>query len=220
MRTPEQIEEILDKVESLLGEFSTAEDNHNRNEWSKKYGERLGKYSDKLKALNGDDFDVVSSSYDEYHNDYSDLTDDDYMDALEENIKKVVQRVWPDATPEQAEQIAEEAVAETEGENKGETEVTITAEAEPKEEEPKEEEKTTSDEDCKEEEKKEESTTDKALDVTEDATKATPTPVDDAAVKAVKVTKDALEETPEIEEGSNDDLEAFTKELEEYKKRG
>lgn len=201
MRTQEEIEAILDKVESLLGEFSTAEDNHNRSEWSKKFGDRLSKYQDKLHRMNGDDFDVLSSSYDEYHKDYSDMTDDEYMDALEENIKKVIKRMWPETPDEEVEQVASEAVAETD-KTEPEAEVTITAETEPETED-----KTTSDEDCKE---KDETIPEEV----KDATEATPTKADDVAVKAVE----ALDETPEVDEG--DDLEAFTKELEEYKKRG
>ena len=118
-RTPEQIEELLDKVEGLLKTWDEANDKFDRGEWNKKYGERLGAYSDKLKRLNGSDFDILSASYDEHKNEYPDYTDDEYVDALEENIKGVIRQVWPEATEEQVEKVAEqvsEEVKESEGE--------------------------------------------------------------------------------------------------------
>ncbi len=121
-RTPE---ELLERLDALLDEYEGAVDKYDRGCFADKYGERLGAYSDKLKALNGDDFDIVSSAYDEHKKDYAELSDDDYVNALEENIKKVIARVWPEAPAEVVEQIAEEAAAETETENAPETEVTV-----------------------------------------------------------------------------------------------
>lgn len=111
MRTPEEINALLDKVESLLGQFDEANDRFDRGEWNKKYGERLGPYCDKLKALNGDNFDLMKESFDEYHKDYSDISDDDYVDHLEDNIKKVIERIWPSA-PEEVKEEAAEKIAE------------------------------------------------------------------------------------------------------------
>ena len=111
MRSPEEIESLLDRVESLLGQFDEANDRFDRGEWNKKYGERLGPYCDKLKALNGDDFDLMKESFDEYHKDYSDVSDDEYVDHLEDNIKKVIARIWPEA-PEEVKEEAAEQIAE------------------------------------------------------------------------------------------------------------
>lgn len=111
MRNPEEINALLDRVESLLSKFDEANDRFDRSEWSKKYGERLGPYCDKLKLLNGDEFDLMKESFDEYHKDYSDLSDDDYVDHLEDNIKKVIERIWPSA-PEEVKQEAAEQIAE------------------------------------------------------------------------------------------------------------
>lgn len=107
-------EEILELMDKLLDDWEAANDKFDRSEWSKKYGERFGQYSDKLKALNGDDFDIVNASYDEYHNDYKDLNDDEYADALEDNIKKILARVWPEA-PEEVKKEVAETVAEEAG---------------------------------------------------------------------------------------------------------
>lgn len=129
MLTPEEEE----KFRKILTEYDGATDRFNRGQWSAKFGERFKPYEDKLKKLNGDDFDIMKESYDEYHKDYSDLTDDDYANSLEENIKKVLQRIWPEAEPEQIEQAAEEVAesaaedgeAEVEIETKPETEVKV-----------------------------------------------------------------------------------------------
>jgi hypothetical protein len=132
--TPEQIDEILDKVVGLLDSYSEAEgrweDEQNHKHWDETYGERLGAYSDKLKQLNGDDFDIVDSARKEYAESFSDLSEDDYVNALEDNIKKVLDRVWPEATEEQVEKVAEEVAEEakevseeSEGENKVEAHV-------------------------------------------------------------------------------------------------
>lgn len=111
MRSQEEIESLLDRVESLLGQFDEANDRFDRGEWNKKYGERLGPYCDKLKTLNGDDFDLMKESFDEYHKDYSDVSDDEYVDHLEDNIKKVIERIWPEA-PEEVKEEAAEKIAE------------------------------------------------------------------------------------------------------------
>ena len=116
--TPDQIDEILDKVVGLLDNYSEAEgkwqDEQNHKHWNETYGERLGAYSDKLRQLNGDDFDIIDSARKEYADSYSDLSEDDYVNALEENIKKVLARVWPEASEEQVEQVATEVAEETE----------------------------------------------------------------------------------------------------------
>ena len=111
MRNPEEINALLDRVESLLSQFDEANDRFDRGEWNKKYGERLGPYCDKLKTLNGDDFDLMKESFDEYHKDYSDVSDDEYVDHLEDNIKKVIERIWPEA-PEEVKEEAAEQIAE------------------------------------------------------------------------------------------------------------
>lgn len=112
-------DEIMEIMERIIDEYEGAEDRYNRDQWSSKFGEKFAPYEDKLKKLNGDDFDIMKESYDEYHKDYSDLSDDDYANSLEENIKKVLARIWPEE-PEKVEQATEEVVQSTEGEDKPE----------------------------------------------------------------------------------------------------
>lgn len=135
MRTPEEIESVLDRMESFLNQYDEADkafmDKQDADNWNNKYGERLGHYSDKLKQLNGDDFDIVEASRKEYKDSYSDLTDDDYVNALEENIKKVLDRVWPEASEEQKQEVAEAATEAPELAPKTETEVETKIETDP-----------------------------------------------------------------------------------------
>ena len=126
--TPEEIDAVIDQFKDLIQQFGDAEENHNKSEWHKKFDERFSPYSDKLKALNGDDFDVVEEAYNEHKSDYSDLSDDEYADALEENIKKTIERIWPEAPEEVKEEVAETvAEAAADGEE-GKVEAHIEAE--------------------------------------------------------------------------------------------
>lgn len=92
-RTPEEVEALLDKVENLLGEYDKAVDGYNRDGWKVKHGEKLGKYADALKALNGDDFDIINASYDEYNNEYKDVDEDEYVASLLANLDGVLDKL-------------------------------------------------------------------------------------------------------------------------------
>lgn len=112
MRTPEEQEALFDRMEAFLNDYAKADNefqtNQRKSNWNSKFGERFAPYAEKLKQLNGDDFDIMNASFDEYEKDYSDLSEDEYCDALEENIKATLQRIWPEAEPEKVEQAAEE----------------------------------------------------------------------------------------------------------------
>ena len=92
--SPDELEtivmELKDKVENILGAADEAEKkfNHDKGlkEFSERNGEALSKYSDKLKKLNGDDFDLMSSAYDEYTNEFSDIEEATYVAQLVSEI--------------------------------------------------------------------------------------------------------------------------------------
>lgn len=112
MRSEEEINALLDKFEGFMKSYEDADNefqtNQRRDNWKSKFGERFKPYEDKIKLLNGDNFDLMEESRTEYENQYSDLTEDEYADALENNIKATLQRIWPDAEAEQIEQATEE----------------------------------------------------------------------------------------------------------------
>lgn len=108
-RTPDEIMELMDK---FLDEYEASNDRFDRDQWSKKYGERFGEYGDKLKAVYGDDFDILKTTYDERKEFYPELDEDEYMDAKEGDIKAFIQRIWPEVSEEKAEEVAEEVASE------------------------------------------------------------------------------------------------------------
>ena len=114
MRTPEEIDAMLDKLQDVLDNVDAAEDKFQRDGWRSRHEGDFGPLEEKLKALNGDDFDIYNASYDEFNNGYKDLGEDGYIHALKENIAKTFARIWPEAPAEQVEQAVEEAVNETE----------------------------------------------------------------------------------------------------------
>lgn len=134
-RSPEETEKLLDKLEKFINDYEAADakfvDDQDAKHWSDTFGDRLGQYSDKLKALNGDDFDILKESRKEYHDLYGELTEDEYVNALENNIKKVLERIWPnepEKVEEVAEQISEEVKDSTEEAPENLTETHIEAE--------------------------------------------------------------------------------------------
>ena len=218
MRTPEEIESILDRMESFLNQYDEADkafmDKQDADNWNSKFGERLGQYSDKLKQLNGDDFDIIESSRKEYKDSYSDLSDDDYVNALEENIKKVLDRVWPEATEEQKQEVAEEAASETDAEpakTETKTETKVETEA------PKAEDETKEDEATSDMNAKENPDMDNTVEhVGRDGQKFWGNPRFSGG-RSGKTSDEEEKECLDENETEEDPVEAFRKELEEYK---
>ena len=82
MRTQEDVEKLLDRLESFFKEYDAGIDEFNRNEFHKRNGEKLGKYEDIMKKLNGKDFDIFKESFDEYNRDFKDMDEDAYIVKL------------------------------------------------------------------------------------------------------------------------------------------
>lgn len=82
MRTQEDVEKLLDRLESFFNEYDAGIDEFNRNEYHKRNGEKLGKYEDIMKKLNGKDFDIFKESFDEYNRDFKDMEEDAYIAKL------------------------------------------------------------------------------------------------------------------------------------------
>ena len=82
--------ELKDKLEGIINTASESEKKFQHDngvaEFTERNGEALGKYVDKLKKLNGDDFDLFGSAYDEYHNDFSDIEEGTYVAQLVSEI--------------------------------------------------------------------------------------------------------------------------------------
>lgn len=82
MRTQEDVEKLLDRLESFFNEYDAGIDEYNRNEYHKRNEGKLGKYADIMKKLNGKDFDIFKESFDEYNTDFKDMDEEAYIAKL------------------------------------------------------------------------------------------------------------------------------------------
>ena len=82
MRTQEDVEKLLDRLESFFKEYDAGIDEFNRNEYHKRNEGKLGKYADIMKKLNGKDFDIFNESFNEYNTDFKDMDEEAYIAKL------------------------------------------------------------------------------------------------------------------------------------------
>ena len=82
MRTQEDVEKLLDRLESFFNEYDAGVDEFNRAEYHKRNEGKLGKYADIMKKLNGKDFDIFKESFDEYNTDFKDMDEEAYIAKL------------------------------------------------------------------------------------------------------------------------------------------
>ena len=82
MRTQEDVEKLLDRLESFFNEYDAGIDEFNRKEYHKRNEGKLGKYADIMKKLNGKDFDIFKESFDEYNTDFKDMDEEAYIAKL------------------------------------------------------------------------------------------------------------------------------------------
>lgn len=107
----DSVADIVNKYDEL---YKSEEDKYNRGKFRESHAD-LDEYSDVLKKLKGDDFDIFDSAYDEYNSDFKDKLDEDsYCSALKENIRKALDSVKAALTPEEKEEIAEQVAEEIE----------------------------------------------------------------------------------------------------------
>jgi hypothetical protein len=166
--TIEELEKIVmeykDKIDTILNTVDESEKKfqHDKGlkEFTERNGEALGKYADKLKKLNGDDFDIMSAAYDEYNNDFSDIEEATYVAQLVSEIDNKINKL-KEALGEDDIEVHSNAEGETEV-NSHDTEVESTseenkeaAEEASEEDENKEEAEKSEDEKSDEEEKSE-----------------------------------------------------------------
>ena len=139
MRTQEDVEKLLDRLERFFKEYDAGIDEFNRNEFHKRNGEKLGKYEDIMKKLNGKDFDIFKESFDEYNRDFKDMDEDAYIvkltAVLDEQLKDLKDALGVSEVEVKSDENG------TEIEAKDETETDEKEDEEKKDEEKKDEEK-------------------------------------------------------------------------------
>lgn len=147
MRTQEDVEKLLDRLESFFKEYDAGIDEFNRNEYHKRNEGKLGKYADIMKKLNGKDFDIFNESFDEYNKDFKDMEEDAYIAkltaVLDEQLKDLKDALGVSEVEVKSDENGTEIEAkdeETETEEKEETEIKDEEKDEADDEETEEEE--------------------------------------------------------------------------------
>ena len=89
--------EMKDKLDNILNTVAESEKKYQHDVgvkgFAERNGESLGKYVDKLKKLNGDDFDLYSSAYDEYNDSFSDIEETTYVAQLVSEIESKISKL-------------------------------------------------------------------------------------------------------------------------------
>lgn len=89
--------EMKDKLDNILNTVNESEKKYQHDVgvkgFTERNGEALGKYVDKLKKLNGDDFDLMSSAYDEYNDSFSDIEESTYVAQLVSEIENKISKL-------------------------------------------------------------------------------------------------------------------------------
>lgn len=89
--------DLKDKIDNILNTVNESEKKYQHDVgvkgFTERNGESLGKYVDKLKKLNGDDFDLYSSAYDEYNDSFSDIEESTYVAQLVSEIESKISKL-------------------------------------------------------------------------------------------------------------------------------
>lgn len=89
--------EMKDKLDNILNTVAESEKKYQHDVgvkgFTERNGEALGKYVDKLKKLNGEDFDLYSSAYDEYNSTFSDIEESTYVAQLVSEIDNKIAKL-------------------------------------------------------------------------------------------------------------------------------
>lgn len=85
-------EEIINPANEYIEETNK---NARFEDFNDKYGERLGAFSEPLKAIEGDDFDIVREAFDKYDEyDGEDKADEDtYVDVIVDGLEKQIESI-------------------------------------------------------------------------------------------------------------------------------
>ena len=89
--------DLKDKLDNILNTVAESEKKYQHDVGVKGFTERngkaLSKYVEKLKKLNGEDFDLMESAYDEYNNTFSDIEESTYVAQLVSEIDNKIAKL-------------------------------------------------------------------------------------------------------------------------------
>lgn len=87
---------LFDEIINPANEYIEETNRNARfDDFNEKYGEKLGAFSEPLKAIEGDDFDIVREAFDKYDEyDGEDKADEDtYVDVIVEGLEKQIDTI-------------------------------------------------------------------------------------------------------------------------------
>ena len=89
--------EMKDKLDNILNTVAESEKKYQHDVgvkgFTERNGEALGKYVEKLKKLNGEDFDLFENAYTEYNNTFSDIEESTYVAQLVSEIDNKIAKL-------------------------------------------------------------------------------------------------------------------------------
>ena len=89
--------ELKDKLDNILNTVAESEKKYQHDVgvkgFTERNGEALSKYVEKLKKLNGDDFDLYDSAYTEYNDSFSDIEESTYVAQLVSEIDNKIAKL-------------------------------------------------------------------------------------------------------------------------------
>lgn len=89
--------DLKGKIDSILETVSNSEKEYNYNKGLEGFKQRnsksLSPYYEKLKKLNGDDFDLAKAAFDEYNNTFSDIEESTYVAQLVSEIENKISKL-------------------------------------------------------------------------------------------------------------------------------
>lgn len=138
MRSAEEVEKLLDRLESFFKEYDANVDEYNRNSYRERNKDKLGKYEDIMKKRNGKDFDIFKESFDEYNRDFKDMDEEAYIAKLTAVLDKQIKDLKDALGVFEVEVKSDEKGTEIEAKDESEKEETETKETEETEDEEKE----------------------------------------------------------------------------------
>lgn len=107
---------IMDElINPIKDEYAQFEHDTALSDFRCKYGEKFDNFNDKLKALEGEDFDVVEKAFDDYQTRTDGMSEDEYVEKLANHIQEQLDEIGR-AYGVEPEKIEEVKVETTDGE--------------------------------------------------------------------------------------------------------
>lgn len=110
-----------DLINPIKDEYEKMEYDNALSDWRCKYAEKLEGFDGKLKALEGEDFDIIKKSFDDFNERTDGMEPDEYVEKLAESITEQLNTIG-EAFGVEPEKIEEVKIETEDGEVKAEVE--------------------------------------------------------------------------------------------------